>query len=200
VVEVTWSDIDDGGTYTPGAMTLLNRLGTWRAGGPGGSSYRGWYQNIDYAWSPDGTKLAYDRWASSNATAPDLLVLVVANGTANELSRTPLRTMTRPGDWSSQGKLLCGEYQNWTVCSMSVSSDGTSYSSYVELVPPPRSGGIQYNDWRWSPGGNYAVYSLYNYSNASKAFMDVRRVNADGTGDTNLTGDVSGNAWPLAWR
>jgi hypothetical protein len=203
VVNVNWGDLADGNTsYTPGTMTLISELGTWRAGGPDGLPHRGWYQNIEYAWSPDGNSLAYAVKNDVRTSWWDIWNLNIRTfkpGTTETATDKPLRVGAEPHDWSVTGKLLCRRPYGEIY---SLNPDGTGY---LQLVAAPResvAGPVNNYDARWSPAANYIVYSYQNTtsSDTDRHYVDVRRVSAQGTGDTNLTSDLPGWVRPIAWR
>jgi hypothetical protein len=101
-------------------------------------------------------------------------------------------------DWSSTGKIVFQPLVGGVGGGIwSVLPDG---GSVTMIVPPPTSGYRNLGDARWSPAGTHLVYGLHDFRQTTKSYVDTRRVAADGTGDVNLTGDISGWAIPIGWR
>jgi hypothetical protein len=185
---VDWSRVT-AGTWSPAAPTLIGAIDEFRARANG----PGWYQNVIYAWSPDGTEFAYE-WI--NATGdPDVWCCTVST---KQLAK--IYTGCVPCDWSALGRIACVRVSggSWSEI-ISMNRDG---SSVATVVPAARSAMMQHGNVCWSAAGNYLVYCLRDdgSNRGSAPLRDVHRVAANGAGDTNLTGDTVNYAWPTGWR
>jgi hypothetical protein len=154
-----------------------------------------WYQNsppygyslgVHWAWSPDGSELAYDEWDWSIPSCPPTgMWRIGADGSGNTqyFDGTSPR-YGRVGSWSTKGRIA---FSNWDATAiLAMNPDGSNATTVV----PASHGDIQKTSPRWSPAGNYLVYLLGSFLSPT-AYVDIRRVAANGGGDTSLTGRLA---------
>jgi hypothetical protein len=133
--------------------------------------------------------------------SPDLLEIVSSSGDFRELRVTDILSgetrviatgwFSGPA-WSPAGNVIAFHDGYGTIAT--IQPDGTGQTAIL------RGGGNYANSTPicWSPSGSQLVHrrdpgwDLYQ--------SDVYRANANGSGKTNLTGDLPNSARPIAWR
>jgi hypothetical protein len=152
-----------------------------------GSPPYGYMQGISWAWSPDGSQLAYSEWIFSTSVMTGMW-RINADGTGNTQyfdGSTPRTGWL--GSWSSKGRIAYWTADGTTI--MAMNADGSNATTLVAS-----SRGMQKKSARWSPAGNYLVYLV-----TASSYVDVRRVAADGSGDTSLSGRLTWGS-VVDWR
>jgi len=139
-------------------------------------------------WAPDETKIVYTSFTG------EMYVGDVASG-----AKSHLRSGWQP-QWSPDGSKIAFEavFNIWTI-----NPDGTGEQLIVERKTG--GGSAEYNeDARWSPDGNYLVYSyeFWHKRGPGESTYSVKRVDANGEHKTNLTNDLDNKLWKgaVAWR
>jgi hypothetical protein len=153
---------------------------------------------VSHDWSPDALRLVVGGMDSSGAGGA-LWIATPATGTATRLLTTQPAFQPR---WSPDGARIAYELANENGI-RTVAADG---SSDVSVVAPSRPGSTVFSGQpSWSPGGAYLIF-LRGGSILANERWDVFRIAANGTGATNLTGDLDTRASsgtptsPVGWR
>lgn len=143
----------------------------------GGSSGKSGAASYSPSWSPDGKRIALQRWSGTS----DDIFAVAADGTgATQLTTDPA------GDgyaaWSPDGSRIAfvsdrsGDREIYVM-----NADG---SNVVRLTNNP--GGFDV-DPAWSPDGSRIVFASYREGAGDVSWTDLYVMNADGTGVKRLT-------------
>ncbi|HEX6867521.1 MAG TPA: hypothetical protein VF119_01890 [Candidatus Limnocylindrales bacterium] len=130
-------------------------------------------------WSPDGTRLAFDRWRADDADSSldriDLWTMAPDGSDARLLAacEAPCLQLANPA-WSRDGRSIAHVRYG-------VASDGTWGPSAIEVtdvttgtrttVIESRGGEVAYYDPRWSADGRSIVFGLETYTDASESTL-----------------------------
>jgi Tol biopolymer transport system component len=138
-----------------------------------------------YSWAPDMTRLVADSWNTGQIRVVD-----AASGDV-----VPLGAGEDP-DWSPDGskiayrRLIDGKKPGDAL--QTVRPDGSGVSTVLFLKRFVSSVTSQYLDFpKWSPDGAYLAYQHTLEDNGSSWTRYIYRIAADGTGNTNLTPEVT---------
>jgi Tol biopolymer transport system component len=140
-------------------------------------------------WSSDGKRIAYNH---DSGSAAEIFVIGVDGTGRTNLTRTPTVGEVGPA-WSPDGRLIAFA-QEGNIFVMN--ADGTGRKRVTNYAPV--------DDYSadlpdWSPDGERLAYSRWPSSAPESDPYDysIHVINADGTGDTEVTGDK----WPMtsAW-
>lgn len=149
-------------------------------------------------WSPDGSRIAFVKGASGTDTTTDLEIWAMnADGSGlTQLTDTAQGVRDTQPAWSPDGDRIAflGEGRvGDTNSNIYVMDTNPATDDAINLTPndTTKNPVYQWNDEdpSWSPDGAQIVYST---------IQDVWKMNADGTGKTNLTNGSGGGAQP-AW-
>jgi Tol biopolymer transport system component len=176
---------DGGGDLVEPALTLDgSRIAFDSVGGNAyvinfdGSGLKDLGADINHlAWSPDGTHLVGDDWASYGGYNSDLHIYSFSNSAWTKLTSRPAGTAYTWPTWSPDGNKIAAAYTtNGQGDIVVVNADGTGF---VNLTA----------DWNsnestphWSPDGKFILFCSNHSGN-----YDVWAMKPDGTGRTNLT-------------
>lgn len=142
------------------------------------------------AWSPDGSKLAFDRLTDRSANRHQIYVM---NADGSQV--TALIGGTDPA-WSSDGARIAGA-KEFPFCGPRWCT-GTSFHHRIFVMNSDTSGLVVLTssdfdrEPTWSPDGRIA------FTNTRTNGSDIFLINADGSGLTNLTNDPASDDSP-AW-
>ena len=129
--------------------------------------------SFDFAWSPDGRRIAY--LEGSPGGAP--LYVVNADGTGKRRLTGPLMVDLGPPSWSPDGRTLAFTGRGGDL--YTVHADGTGLR---KLAASP----VWHVGPEWSPDGRRILFLSGRDGPAARAF-DLFVMNADGSGQRNLT-------------
>jgi WD40 repeat protein len=147
------------------------------------------FDEFDFAFSPDGTQLAFVRTRIDDTST--IAMLDLGSGTVRELVST-LGSAAAPG-WSPDGSRLV--FDNHIV-----NADGTNLQQiapadlFTGLFGEPGRG---YSAAQWSPDGAFIAFASFNDTvttdppDNSQRLMDLYVVRPDGTGLQRLTTDTA---------
>src|SRR5215203_6769564 len=140
-------------------------------------------QELDPDWSPDGSKIAFDRSSDSGNTS----AIYVMNADGSGVTQlTPAGGSERRPSWSPDGSKIAydGYYPldsgNFDVYVMN--ADGSSQTNLTNT--PGMGNGVQELDPDWSPDGSKIAFDRSSDSGNTSA---IYVMNADGSGVTQLT-------------
>ncbi len=143
------------------------------------------------SWSPDGTKLLYDRDEKTCNNPKDLWIMD-ADGSNRHLFYPPSGQdndglYQAHSHWGGHGKIVFDEMTSWDNWALSIiNSDGTGYHR-IEI------GDIDKKTLRascWAFGGEKIIYSARKQGESTHLWM----INEDGTGEVQLTLGASNDA------
>ncbi|MFC1597051.1 TolB family protein [Planctomycetota bacterium] len=108
-------------------------------------------------------------------------------------------------EWSPDGAKIAfraGDFMNSAI--RTINADGTDEQTIATAKMRTQADGTAFRTGpHWSPGGTHLIFSRSNRKGLKNEW-DVFRVNADGSGSTNLTRDLetssAAEAQALAWR
>jgi hypothetical protein len=131
-----------------------------------------------HSWSPDGTRVAYQRYSAGQ------IRIAVLGGSDTLLTQGggPL--------WSPAGSRIMFSFDGaiWTIA-----PDGSGKSKIATSGP-----GTFVVAGAWSPTGSHLVYQ--KHAGILDSIAEVYRVTATGSGRTLLTGDIDGFPEATDWR
>jgi hypothetical protein len=156
----------------------------------------GWSNHVYWAWSPDGSQLLYSSIAGDLQTNPTYPMWRWSGGVSTPILDGATQRTGIPHGWSAAGRIVY--LSTNTAAEGSIMAMNPNGSSVTTVVPAPKWP-LNVNAPRWSPSGAYLVYE-YSAGATSRTYSDVRRVAANGSGDTSLTNDLGGYAGPIDWR
>jgi hypothetical protein len=149
--------------------------------------------HVNYTWSPNGTALVYERETYQGLWRADHV-----DGVWNQV---PLIAGNFP-DWAPNTPRVMFKYDR-DLYSMDPYQPGGK-TLVVECPENTKRWHYHLGKSSWSPNGTHFAYQMtsqYVFKNAGGPWIvDVHRAAADGSGQTNLTGDVEGWANLLGWR
>jgi Tol biopolymer transport system component len=131
-----------------------------------------------YNWSPDGSVVAFE--STPAGMLQGVYVVSASGGTATRLSGTGVASWAP--SWSPDGRKIAflsqagAQVQVWTM-----NADGSAQTPLTDQT------GDDKTSPSWSPDGSKIVY-MYSYSVRAS---DIWTVNADGTGEFNVTGGAN---------
>jgi hypothetical protein len=133
----------------------------------------------DHHWSPDGGKIVH-------ASVFTMTVVDVSSGDSTVLSVSGGQPV-----WSPDGtRIAYVSYGNLYTCR----PDGTDDR---QILRGRFDKGVAFSLPHWSPTGGHLI--CWGFDNR-RWIGDVYRITSEGDDKTNLTGGVSENARPVAWR
>ncbi len=148
-----------------------------------------------YSWPPDMTRLvvqSYSGFWDDSSSTPDPQIRVVD---ATSGAVTPLGSGDVP-DWSPDGSKIA--YRRWIdgrnpgFALQTVRPDGSGVATLLSLKHRVGATRSQYPySPKWSPDGAYVAYQYVLADNGSSWTHYIYRIAADGTGNTNLTPEVT---------
>lgn len=129
------------------------------------------------AWSPDGTKIAFERFDK-------IFVKDMTNGRVVRLTDNAGISSFHPA-WSPDGTRIAfnRDYKIWIM-----DADGTDQKQLTEF-----SGSGGHYDPDWSPDGTKLAYVAWN----GAAPEDIWVMNADGSAQRNVTNSEEGDTFPV---
>jgi len=139
----------------------------------------------NHDWAPDGTKIVYENAPDSELHIADL----VGGGT------TFLASGIQPA-WSPDGGTIV--FQQWSGIN-TISPDGSGQTLIIKSSNKGRNRTFVALP-RWAPTSSHLIYLSAPSDLDSPDPGNVWRAAADGSGKTNLTGDLDVDASPMAWR
>ncbi|MCL6590321.1 MAG: DPP IV N-terminal domain-containing protein [Firmicutes bacterium] len=161
------------------AIHLINSDGTDRIILTGSDNW-----NINPAWSPDGTKIAY---ASEGPTGYEIWVKDLSKSRAIQVTDNGLGNTTNPC-WSPDGrKLLFTSNQDIYCCKISQGASNVSVGDLIRLTETGDN-----SEPRWSPDGKQILFISTRNGNP-----EIYRMNPDGSGQTNLTNNPATDQTPV---
>lgn len=129
-------------------------------------------EEIDFKWSPDGTKILYEVKMAKN----DYRLVVIGNDGTNPLVLDTWKSGYSFFSWSPDGtRILAKKREGWGESVFVISADGTGY---VQLAGPEEKPSTA----AWSPDGRRILLCLNH-----KLYL----VNPDGTERIKLTKDAA---------
>ena len=157
---------------------LVNADGSDEGALPGGEGGR------RPSWAPDGKQLVFE-------LEPDLFKIGVDGSGLTNLTMT-LDTPAFEADWSPDGERIAFKTEDGErEPLMLMDADGSNIAPLEAL-----DGAFEDGNPDWSPDGSQIVFDFYE---VGSGIVDVIVINADGTGKTNLTEDVSVDANNPVW-
>jgi TolB protein len=143
--------------------------------------------DIDPAWSPDGSTLAFSRISTGGF---DIYAYTPADDSVTPLTNDPAPEFDPA--WSPEGTRIAFVRSDelWTMA-----ADGSGARRIRASSPRPDTFGTF--DPVWSPDGTRIVFGS-NVSDASALYVQALAINPDGSGETRLTrtpGNKSGFSW-----
>jgi D-alanyl-D-alanine carboxypeptidase len=168
-----------------------------------GSAQRSFARGSDPAWSPDGRRIAFASWVPWKGVGGqfEIFVLDADGGEQRRLTRNAERD-DAPA-WSPDGRKIVfesgrgagggGHEAGWFVIAV-VNADGSEQPKELSRGEPlVDQGAPRAARPLWSPDGRMIAYLGWRHGN-----YDVYVMNADGSGETNVTrskADEGGFAW-----
>lgn len=157
--------------------------------------------NLGYSWSPGGQALIFRTYEdpSTPATEAGLWRGDFAGGEWT-VGSTALHDSGKHPRWSRTGDGSKDRVIFFYSDILSMTPDGTDLRTVIVKPANTRKLTKRLSHPHWSPKATHIVYMLSALTTSATGDVDVYRAAADGSGQTNLTGDTSDNAWPLGWR
>ena len=141
----------------------------------------------NHDWSPDGSLLVYDDYT----TVGDLWIADPENNSSSLLVTGGVNP-----DWSPDGTAIV--YHGFGDV-MTIAPDGSNWTLVVEGSQKGPATSRRAKNAYWSPDSAFIAYRWHVFNNGGDT-MDVYIVGRDGSGNSNLTNDLSDLAAPTAWR
>ena len=149
-----------------------------------------YYLNSRYTWSPDASSLVYvinpsELWKATRSGDTWSETLLLDGGTAPS--------------WSPDGGRIA-YYTGGTLRAMD--PDGSNDSLVASAPSGNKNSWYAISGCAWSPSGTQLAYLRQKFTTRTilATDRDVIRVDADGSDDESLTGDVKAYCIPLGWR
>jgi Tol biopolymer transport system component len=145
--------------------------------------------NVHASWSPDGTRLAFQRDApGGNDNLPPILNIYVMN--ADRTNVVALTHYTTPGgaeapSWSPDGKRIVFDTAivvHGTCCAGAIYSTAPDGSDVQQMTPTEPNGGPY--DVHWSPNGSRLAYVRFRPTDGNAALFVAR---TDGSDERQIT-------------
>jgi Tol biopolymer transport system component len=147
------------------------------------------------AWSPDGRQLAFTALTTGSADGDPHIVVVGADG--NGLARIgPSSIEAWDPAWSPDGTRIAFKGQSNGVDAIYVMDAlGGNARRITSVTIDTRSYGdpMAFRDPQWSPDGTRIVF----FVTVQSGNQDIFVVNADGSGELDLTNSLEDEAWPI---
>ena len=142
---------------------------------------------LGFDGSPDGTQLAWGSYTTG------LQITDFGSG-----ATWSLNTDGYSPSFSPDGVTVAYVYENQHIAL--IDTDGSNHRTIVSLTSKRRSSSLGRTP-HFSPAGNQLVYVKHRHFFVSgDTEWDLYRVNADGSGNTELTGQMSAAAVSVGWR
>jgi Tol biopolymer transport system component len=149
------------------------------------------------AWSPDGTRLAFTALTPGSPNGDLHIVVVGSNGQGIARVGPPSIEAQDPA-WSPDGTRIAFEGKAAGIDALYVmEADGAHARRITTVTIDPGGFGdpVGFHGALWSPDGTRLVFFVIGRSGGNH---DVYVVNADGTGERNITNSLEDEQWP-AW-
>jgi Tol biopolymer transport system component len=145
--------------------------------------------SISQTWSPDATRVIYQRTGTSSE-------IVLADNVGRAIAVTGEYTFPRFGlssDWSPDGEFLAIGGRNGQ-CPYGIIVTTPDF----EIVTAPARN-LLACDPTYAPEGRYLAFTAIRPSNTTDGRLDIYLANVNGLGASNITGNIQGQMQLLGW-